>query len=76
MLSVFLIFTLSMTAVTGALSRTRPTSPRNLELGFSCAVKLPYFVAEVQIAKPPAPELVSHFLKYFSACKESHVLQY
>jgi len=28
-LSVFLIFTLSMTAVMGALSHTRPTSARN-----------------------------------------------
>jgi len=75
-LSVFLIFTLSMTAVMGALSHTRPTSARNLELGFSSAFQLRYFIAEAQIAKPPAPELVSHFLNYFSSCKESLVLQY
>jgi hypothetical protein len=65
-----------MTAVIEALSHTRPTSARNLELGFSCAVKLPYFIAEAQIGKPPAPELVSHFLKYFSSCEEPLVLQY
>jgi hypothetical protein len=65
-----------MTAAMGALSHTRPTSARNLELGFSGAVKLSYCISEAQIAKPPAPELVLHFLKYFLSCKEALVLQY
>jgi hypothetical protein len=65
-----------MTAVMGALSHTRPASARNLELGFSSVVKLPYFIAEAQIAKPPVPELVSYFLKYFLSSKESLILQY
>jgi len=60
----------------GSFVRYKAYVSQELEMGFSCTVKLPYFIAEAQIAKPPAPELVSHFLKYFSSCKESLVLQY